>query len=128
MEQPTPNPVGRPSKYTDELIAKARGYIAHAFHQEKLPTIEGLAIYLQVKRSTIYDWAKDPAKEEFSDILEEVLAHQAETLINKGLRGEYNSTIAKVILTKHNYSDRQELDHTSSDGSMKPTVIELVAP
>lgn len=30
------------------------------------------------------------------------------------------------MLTKHGYSDRIETDISSSDGSMKPTVIELV--
>jgi hypothetical protein len=128
MEQPTPNPVGRPSKYTDELLAKARGYIAHAGHQDKLPTLEGLALYVQVKRSTIYEWSKDPSKEEFSDIVEQILSTQAETLINKGLKNEYNSSITKLMLHKHNYSEKQEVDLSSSDGTMRPTVIELVAP
>ncbi len=128
MEQPTPNPVGRPSKYTEELLKKAAGYVAYAYSEDKLPSIEGLALYIGVKRSTIYDWAKQPEKEAFSDILENILAHQAEALINKGLKGEYNSTITKLILTKHNYSDKQEMDLSSSDGTMRPTVIELVAP
>ena len=128
MEQPTPNPVGRPSKYTEELLKKAAGYVAYAYAEDKLPSLEGLALYIGVRRSTIYEWQKDPAKQDFSDILENILAHQAETLINKGLKGEYNSTITKVILTKHNYSDKQEVDLSSSDGSMRPTVIELVAP
>jgi len=128
MEQPTPNPVGRPSKYTEELLKKAAGYVAYAYSEDKLPSLEGLALYIGVRRSTIYEWQKDPAKQDFSDILENILAHQAETLINKGLKGEYNSTITKVILTKHNYSDKQEVDLSSTDGSMRPTVIELVAP
>jgi hypothetical protein len=127
MEQPTPTMVGRPSKYTEELLTKAAGYVAYAYSEDKLPSIEGLALYIGVKRSTIYDWAKQPEKEAFSDILENILAHQAEALINKGLKGEYNSTITKLILTKHNYSDKQEMDLSSSDGTMRPTVIELVA-
>jgi len=32
------------------------------------------------------------------------------------------------MMTKHGYSDKQELAHTSPDGSMSPTRIELVAP
>jgi hypothetical protein len=128
MEQPTPNPVGRPSKYTEELLKKAAGYVAYAYAEDKLPSLEGLALYIGVRRSTIYEWQKDPAKQDFSDIVDNILAHQAETLINKGLKGEYNSSITKVILTKHNYSDKQEVDLSSSDGTMRPTVIELVAP
>ena len=131
MEQTTPNPVGRPSKYTPELLAKAKQYEANhkvAGEDEVLPTIEGLAIYVGIHRKTIYEWLHDDDKQDFSDIVETVLAKQAKTLISKGLTGDFNSAITKVILSKHNYSERQELDHTSSDGSMKPTVIELVAP
>jgi hypothetical protein len=131
MEQTTPNPVGRPSKYTPELLAKAKQYEANhkvAGEDEVLPTIEGLAIYLGIMRKTIYNWLQDEDKEDFLHIVESILAKQARVLISKGLTGDFNSAITKVILSKHNYSERQELDHTSSDGSMKPTVIELVAP
>ena len=128
MEQPTPNPVGRPTKYTEELLNKAAGYVAYAYAEEELPSLEGLALYIGVRRSTIYEWQKDPTKQDFSDIVDNILANQAKTLINKGLKGEYNSSITKVILTKHNYSDKQEVDLSSSDGTMRPTVIELVAP
>ncbi|WP_415843310.1 terminase small subunit [Xenorhabdus thuongxuanensis] len=48
-------------------------------------------------------------------------------LINKGLTGDFNSTIAKMMLTKHGYSDKQEIDHRSPDGSMSPAKIVLVA-
>jgi len=35
--------------------------------------------------------------------------------------------IASKLLPKR-YGEKSQLDHTSSDGSMKPMVIELVAP
>ena len=41
-------------------------------------------------------------------------------LINGGLMGDFNASIAKVMMTKHGYSDKQEIDNTSSDGSMSP--------
>lgn len=78
----------------------------------KLPTIEGLAVYLGVHRDTIYEWSK--LYPEFSDILEELRATQADRLMNNGLSGDYNSTIAKVLLTKHGYNDKQELQHSGS--------------
>ena len=73
----------------------------------KLPSIEGLARYLGVSRDTLYEWAKE--HEEFSDILEIVRAEQADRLINNGLAGDYNPTIAKLLLHKHGYSDKTEL-------------------
>lgn len=52
--------------------------------------------------------------------------------------GDLDHLSAKVILdalkwgaermAPKRHSSRQEIDHTSSDGSMKPSVIELVAP
>ena len=37
---------------------------------------------------------------------------QEKDLINKGLTGDFNSTITKLILTKHGYSDKQDIDHS----------------
>jgi len=121
---------GRPTSYSEEIIEKANKYIdqskdtdiqvikqsnaekGYEMYENKLkvniPTIEGLAVYLGVARSTIYEWQKE--HKEFSDILEKLLAIQAERLMNNGLSGDYNSTIAKVILTKHGYVDKQESD------------------
>ncbi|MFD4554424.1 terminase small subunit [Streptomyces sp. NPDC058469] len=72
----------------------------------KLPSIEGLALYLHIRRSTVYDWQK--AHSEFSDIVEEILTTQAERLLNGGASGRYNHSISKLILTKHGYVDKVE--------------------
>jgi hypothetical protein len=73
-----------------------------------VPTVEGLALHLEVTRSTVYLWQKEHP--DFSDIIETLLQKQAKALINNGLGGGYNPTIAKVLLTKHGYSDRQEVE------------------
>lgn len=102
------------------MLVKAQEYLAnsHDVYDEKthdvnvdLPTFEGLAIHLGVHRDTLYDWETKYA--EFSDILERLKQFQAKSLINKGLSGKYNPTIAKLILSKHGYADKQEIDHTS---------------
>lgn len=118
---------GRPTKLTDELKAKARNYEL-VFREEGdiIPSIEGLAYYLNIARSTLYKYEDEDT--EFSDIVERVKTLQGKMLISGGLVGDFNASITKVILTKHDYSDKQEIDHKSSDNSMKPTVIELVAP
>lgn len=116
---------GRPSKLTDALIEKAGRYASteYLLHGEVIPTIEGLSVYLNVSRSTIYKWKSD--NQEFSDILEDLMARQAKELFSNGLRGDFNPTITKLILTKHGYSDRVEQDVTSSDGALAPTSIIL---
>ncbi|HEX8266967.1 MAG TPA: terminase small subunit [Pyrinomonadaceae bacterium] len=124
-------PAGRPIEYSEEILEKAQEYLDLCIDEEfdwtktngdkstsyehrikvKLPSIEGLAVYLKVARSTIYEWEK--IYPEFSDILEDIKAEQAQRLINNGLSGDYNPTISKLILTKHGYSDKSETDLTS---------------
>ena len=122
------NPVGRPSELIESL-GKAKEYLDGGYLNvnEVIPNIAGLACYLGKSRSTVYLYAKQNT--EFSDILEGILAMQESKLITGGLQGVYNPTITKLMLTKHGYSDRQDVDHTSSDGSLaqRPTTIILKA-
>lgn len=66
-----------------------------------------MAVFLGVNRSTLYLWAEKYP--EFSDILEQAMARQAQALIENGLTGAFNSTITKLMLTKHGYTDRQDV-------------------
>ena len=123
--------VGRPTEYKgDKTIKKVKDYLTLCVDEEyqrvktegdkstswdnlvkvKIPTIEGLAVYIGVSRDTIYQWKKD--HDEFSDIIDILMAQQAERLLNNGLSGTYNSTIAKVLLTKHGYIEKSENDTT----------------
>ena len=69
---------------------------------------------------------------EFLDTLELIKSRQEVELINKGLKGEFNASIAKLMLANHGYSEKQTLDHQSQGSSIisksKPMRIELVAP
>ncbi|MBD2785391.1 DNA-packaging protein [Xenorhabdus sp. DI] len=121
------NQVGCPSKLNDELIAKAKHYLYGGYKDEEeavIPSVAGLACYLAIARSTVYEYAKQSA--EFSDTLEAILALQESKLINKGLTGDFNATITKLMLANHGYSDKQEIDHRSQDGSMSPQPSKIV--
>jgi len=101
--------VGRPTDYDPvRTPERAQAYVdAPRSETVRIPTLEGLAVFLNVSRSTIYEWAnKHP---EFSDILEQAMARQAQGLIENGLMGIYNATITKLLLTKHGYVDKQEI-------------------
>lgn len=79
----------------------------------RLPSIEGLARHLQknwlmVYRQTLYDWRD--IFPEFHDIFEQILSEQCDRLINKGMNSDYNPTIAKLLMWKHWYTDKQEID------------------
>lgn len=116
---------GRPSKLTDAVIEQAGRYASKEYLAlgEVIPTVEGLAVYLNVSRKTLYNWKVE--SEEFLHILEDLMARQAKELFSNGLTGDFNPTITKLILTKHGYSDRVEQDVTSSDGALAPTSIVL---
>lgn len=114
----------RPTIYTEELLEKARNYLS--VYTTAIPSHIGLARHLKVGRSTIYQWAKEPGKEEFADILEDVNMLQHEVLWDLGLRGEYNAQLVKLALGKHGYNDKSEVDVTTG-GEPMPTTINLVA-
>lgn len=105
---------GRPTEYSQDILDKAREYRDNLPEDEVIHSIEGLALYIGITRSTIYDWRSQDDKKEFSDILEEILQKQGRSLVNKGLSGDYNPSIAKVILTKHNY--REGIEHVGNEG------------
>lgn len=126
--------VGRPSLFNREMIERAKEYIRF-FQQsrsteemendvEVIPSVAGLALYLGVSRATLYNWGDE--NEEFLDTLAILQAVQEVSLLNGGLRGRFNAQISKLALANHGYSDKQEIDNKSSDGSMSPTVIERV--
>lgn len=104
-------PGGRPTKYTPELIEKALHYL-DAYedeYEDKIPSVAGLSLVLGVRRETLHVWAKEEGKEQFSNILESINAKQERILISKGLTGEFNSNITKLVLGKHGFSDKQEV-------------------
>ena len=116
---------GRPTKYNATIQKKADEYIKKLPMDEVVHTIEGLADYIDVSRSTVYKWRDEI--EEFSDTLETILRKQAKTLINNGLTGEFNAPMTKMLMNvNHGYRERSEVDNLSSDGSMTPQRIERV--
>jgi hypothetical protein len=96
---------GRPTEYDPiKHPAGVAAYVAICKQQNFLPTLEGLAVHLSVARQTLYDWGTEDSERyhpEFSDILEQLMAAQASQLVQNGLVNNYNSTITKLMLTKH---------------------------
>lgn len=113
------NPVGRPTLLNDELRAKAREYLfGYEVQGDVIPSVAGLACWLGVSKSSIYLYGEQCP--EFSETLQAIQAKQETVTLNKGMTGDFNSTIAKLVLANHGYSDKVQQDHTSSDGSMSP--------
>jgi len=135
-------PGGRPTEYKKEYIGKIDEYLAENQDEVdavveseneqtgrtryesklkvKLPTIEGFARYIDTPKRTLYEW-KDK-HEEFSHSLEKILTEQQNRLINQGLSGEYNPTIAKLILSS-NHNMREKSDMTTDDKAIQGVVV-----
>lgn len=121
---------GRPTEYSTEIPSKVEKYLTECAERKYIPTKEGLAVFLDVSRQSIYNWAAEIP--EFFDIFERLMAKQADKLIQGGLDGSYNAPVTKMLLTKHDYSDKQEIDHTSAgkalfDGETKEKAKGAVA-
>lgn len=107
-------PGGRPSKYNEEMLEKARDYLKnYESYGDVIPMACGLAVFLGVNEQTIYNWAND-SNPEFLELLGDIKSKQHSVLLAKGLLGDFNSTITKLVLTKHGYSDKMET--TGADG------------
>jgi len=139
---------GRPKEITSELIGKASAYldtctdnISEKIKKVSLPSIEGFALFLGIHRDTVYDWEsksktdtvdgeKDPAfelYEQFSDILARVRQEQAKRLIDNGLSGNYNPTIAKLLLSsKHDYVEKTETDVKSGGKPLQGGIMNVI--
>ncbi|MBI2057941.1 MAG: hypothetical protein HYT63_03080 [Candidatus Yanofskybacteria bacterium] len=138
------NKGGRPTKYQGkETLEKAEEYIKSCvdeFQQilesensetgrvryvqrlkVKLPKQEGLALHLNVSLNTLKEWGEKHI--EFLAILDKVNKLQAERVIDEALAGNYNSTIAKLLLGKHGYHEKSEQDITSDNKPIAGVVI-----
>lgn len=109
--------VGRPSHYSDEIARKSRQYLqTYEELGDAVPSIAGLAIYLERSRSTLYEWSKQEDKKEFADILDTIVATQERVALSKGLKGDFNATIVKLLLGKHGYHEKVDQEVTGSGG------------
>lgn len=121
--------MARPSKfkpaYSELLIEHLAGGAS----------IASFAAEIGVARSTINQWAEDFP--EFSEALKVAKAKCAAwwesrlraIAIDGGGPGAATAVIFGLKnMASEDWRDKQEIDHKSSDGSMTPTRIEIVAP
>lgn len=74
-----------------------------------MPTLDGLALHLNIHRATLYKWEK--IYPEISDTLEQIRSLQKIRLMNSGVDGSYNSVIAKMLLSaNHGLHEKKEVE------------------
>jgi hypothetical protein len=129
---------GRPTKYSPAIIKKTYEYINGARDEfynyqkgfgatdtyerrviAKVPTKEGLALHLNVHRDTVHLWSKK--YKGFSDALDILDTVQRQRLIERGLSGDYNPMITKLILSA-NHGMKERVDNTSDDKPIEAPV------
>lgn len=98
------------------LVEPAWEYVKGGYkdHGHVIPSIAGLASVLGTTRKSIHEWANNV--DSFRNIVDKLLQDQEQVLLSNGLAGTFNSSITKLILTKHGYSDKQETALTGPDG------------
>ena len=110
MARPTDYKGEETLKKVEEYIEECQDDFSGDYKKVKLPTIAGLALKLGVTERTVHNWAeKHP---QFFQSLQRVNQLQKERLQSEGLAGNYNSTIAKLILSA-NHGLREGKDVTS---------------
>jgi|BioPla2DNA2_1021312.scaffolds.fasta_scaffold133826_2 hypothetical protein len=137
---------GRPTKYLEEYNNKVDEYLE--LHQDKelervglrsengyekidyvlrvnLPTIEGFARFIGVNKTTLYEW--DKKYPDFSNSLDKIRIEQQTRLINEGLAGNYNPTIAKLILSS-NHGMREKTEQDITTGGKEINAINYIVP
>ena len=103
---------GRPTNYDPDFCNKVDEYLELCKDSKselgikvQLPTFEGFMQFIDVPSRTFYDWKSQ--HEDFSQSLDKILFEQKQRLLNMGLSGDYNSTIAKLILSaNHNMKEK----------------------
>lgn len=116
---------GRPTKYTtdEDMVAKVEEYLEGCVDVEReldkgyaikvnLPKRVGLANFLNVQEETLVNWGEEHPQ--FLSALKKLDHLQQERLIDSGLSGDYNPTIAKLILSaNHGMAEKTQQDITS---------------
>jgi len=112
--------MGRPTVYDDGVLEKTKQYLVdYKELGDVIPSVEGLAIQIGVRRETLYDWAKQEEKKDFSNTLDELRGLQQKILIENGLEGKFNSTITKLMLGTHGITEKTNTDITSGGKRIK---------
>ncbi len=109
---------GRPVTYNEQLLKKAIDYLSNyeSKHEHPFPSVVGLCSVIKRARSTLYKWCEEGDKKAFKDVIDSINEIQEMVLLHKGIVGEFNSNITKLVLAKHGYHDKQETEMYGKDG------------
>lgn len=111
----------------EKFKEKFEEYCDHcdASEGKERPTMSGAAWYMGfASRQSMYDYEK---KEGFSHVVNRVKLFIERHYEQQVAQGRGDGAVV-FMLKNFGWSDKQEIDHQSSDGSMRPTTIQLTGP
>lgn len=115
-------PAGRPTKYEERFCEECIAFMGQGY------SLTAFAGSIGVARSTINEWMA--AHPEFSEATRVGQAKRTMKLEEGLIKGESGPKVQGHIFALKNadpegWKDKQEIDHSSRDGSMTPTTIIL---
>ena len=116
-------PGGRPSSYRKKYCKVVIDLMAEGYSKE------ACAGHIGVAKSTIYEWEKH--HQEFSDALKLGVTKSVLFWEGMGIHGTagklpgFNANSwFRNMQNRHGWSDKREVDNTSSDNSMTPKIVQ----
>ena len=97
--------VGRPTKYDEKMLTKARAYVQRCQNDKEMPFIEELALTLDVNDDSIVEWAKE--HDEFSATVKRLKMLQKLQLKRGALEKRLHPSLA-VFLLKANHGMNED--------------------
>lgn len=106
---------GAPRTYDPlELAIRVTKYL-ETIADKDLPSVEGFCADNHISKNTVYVLAKQCPG--LQDALDDLKVKQAKKLLNKSLNNEWNSTIAKLILSaNHGMKETNTTELTGKNG------------
>ena len=122
---------GRPTLYSDQMHQSAIDYVRGGYETEEhpFPSVVGLAVTLNVAKSTLYKWVDDKRtgeNGEFSDTLDQCLDFQELKVMNGSIKNEFNPTISKLVLANFGYHDKQDSTLSAPGGGPVESIFEFI--
>jgi hypothetical protein len=116
---------GRPTTYDPSLGERIVSIMEQGL------SLAAAAAECDVHRRRVYDW--EQVHPDFAELVQLARVKRQAFLERRLLKAETGAVVTSSIFALKNagpddWRDKQEVDHSSSDGSMKPQVIEFITP
>lgn len=106
--------MGRPTIYRKQCLKIAKNYLLECFTGHKIPFIQELSMRLEINDDTLNEWCK--VNEDFSATIKRVKDYQKMRLMDDGLSGKVNTSMAIFLLkANHKLIETQRIQNTGDE-------------